>query len=101
GHAREDLPVEAVTIRIEVAAPPPAVTVFRLPPAAGPPPRRMGRSWVEGRWEDTPLVRRRDLQAGHRLEGPAVVMEYSATTWVPPGWRLEVLETGGLLLGRG
>ena len=33
--------------------------------------------------------------------GPLVVCEYSATTVVPPGWRLTVDRTGGLLLERG
>jgi len=28
--------------------------------------------------------------------GPALVMEYSSTTWLPPGWRLEVDERGSL-----
>ena len=27
------------------------------------------------------------------LVGPAVITEYSATTWVPPGWRVQVLGT--------
>ena len=41
---------------------------------------------------------RRDLRAGHTLEGPALVLEYSSTTWVPEGWTLEVDPWGSLLL---
>ena len=42
--------------------------------------------------------RRDDLRPGRRLGGPAVVCEYSATTLVPPGWRVTVDRRGGLLL---
>jgi len=42
--------------------------------------------------------RRDDLGPGRRLRGPAVICEYSATTLVPPGWRVFVDRLGGLLL---
>jgi N-methylhydantoinase A/oxoprolinase/acetone carboxylase beta subunit len=38
------------------------------------------------------------LREGHALEGPAIVQEYSATTWVPPEWRVEVDAWGSLQL---
>jgi hypothetical protein len=43
-----------------------------------------------------PLFRREDLARGHAIEGPAVVGEYSGTTWIPPGWRLSVLPSEDL-----
>ena len=42
--------------------------------------------------------RRDELRAGGALRGPAVICEYSATTVVPPGWRLLVEPLGGLVL---
>jgi N-methylhydantoinase A len=45
-----------------------------------------------------PLFRREDLPRGVTLAGPAVVGEYSGTTWVPPGWRLLALINGDLRL---
>jgi N-methylhydantoinase A/oxoprolinase/acetone carboxylase beta subunit len=39
------------------------------------------------------------LRSGHTLEGPAIIAEYSATTWLPPRWAAEVAESGDLLLG--
>src|SRR5437773_1603157 len=44
------------------------------------------------------LARAADLGPGRRLRGPAVICEYSATTLVPPGWRVFVDRLGGLLL---
>jgi N-methylhydantoinase A len=41
-------------------------------------------------------VWRKDLRSGHTLEGPALILEYSSTTWLPPGWLLEVDDWGSL-----
>src|SRR5262249_46643804 len=40
-----------------------------------------------GRWADVPLARRRDLRAGERVDGPALIAEDFATTVVEAGWR--------------
>ncbi|MFW5951483.1 MAG: hypothetical protein ACOCVZ_05140, partial [Gemmatimonadota bacterium] len=45
-------------------------------------------------------VARAGLQDGDEVRGPAVVHEYSATLWLPPGWRGVVVETGAILLER-
>ena len=46
-------------------------------------------------------VRRADLDTGTRVEGPALVGEMSATTFVPGGWEASVVPTGEILLERG
>jgi len=43
-------------------------------------------------------VRRQDLLAGHELSGPAVIQEYSATTWVPQNFYVQVDQWGCLHL---
>jgi N-methylhydantoinase A len=40
------------------------------------------------------------LHAGNRLNGPAVIVEYSATTLVPPGWRARVDAVENIVLER-
>ena len=42
----------------------------------------------------------RTLAAGTRFPGPAIVQQLDATTLVRPGWEVEVLEAGSLLLRR-
>lgn len=101
GHAREDLPVEIVTVRVEVAAPPPILPRTELARARNPPVVGSSRVWVDGRWTSAATTWRSGLGAGHHLEGPALILEYSATTWLPPGWTLEVLPSGSLLLQAG
>jgi N-methylhydantoinase A len=96
GYARTEEPVEAVTVRAIASAPPPSFTARPLERAAGAPPSRPTRVTLSGRTLDAKRVRRGDLRAGHVLDGPVVVQEYSGTTWVPPAHRLEVDEAGCL-----
>ena len=51
---------------------------------------------------DAPVARyRRDeLAVGQRIAGPALVNERVSTTWIEPGWLLEVDKYGNLLLTR-
>ena len=53
-----------------------------------------------GAWADVPLVRRRDLRPGQRVDGPALIVEDFATTVTEPGWTAELTELGDLLLSR-
>jgi N-methylhydantoinase A len=46
----------------------------------------------------TTLYDRARLLPGHRLAGPAIVLEYSATTVVAPGWRARVDRYENLIL---
>jgi len=56
---------------------------------SGPPPRS---------GED--LFDRADLSTGDRIDGPALIIDPSATTMVEPGWRAEVDKLGNLILAR-
>jgi N-methylhydantoinase A len=47
---------------------------------------------------DTKFIARDTLTAGAVLEGPLVVTQFDATTLVPPGSRVTVLESGSLLI---
>jgi N-methylhydantoinase A len=98
GYARPGEPVEAVTLRAVASAPPPPFSTPVLAAAEGPPPFTPTRVVSAGRALEAKRVRRGDLRAGHRLEGPAIIQEYSATTWVPETHRLEVDANGCLHL---
>jgi N-methylhydantoinase A len=100
GYRRPETPVEAVTLRAVVAAPPLPLDVEELPAAQGDPPMEEGPVVYRGEEIGARTVWRRDLAAGHRLDGPLIVQEYSATTWVPPRWSLDVDRWGCLHLVR-
>jgi N-methylhydantoinase A len=94
GYADTGRAVEVVNVRTFLigATPKPALPRSR---SAGPNVREGGLVerrdvHVAGRSERTAIYDRAKLRAGNRFAGPAVVVEYSATTFVPPGWRANV-----------
>lgn len=101
GYNRTDLAVEAVTLRVEGTGPAPA-------PAGAPPPASTAASNDRGVQKTTVFhggaevpahcVDRGTILPGTSIEGPAIVTEYSATTWLPPGWSGRRLEGGSILL---
>ena len=54
--------------------------------------------YFEGEWVETPVLDRERLLPGHQFHGPAVVVEYSSTTVVPPFAKVKVDPFGNLLL---
>jgi 5-oxoprolinase (ATP-hydrolysing) len=54
--------------------------------------------YVEDSYESVPLFDRAELPPGAQIDGPVVVVEPLTTTIVDPGWRLNVLSGGELLL---
>jgi len=100
GYRRPETPVEAVTLRVVVIAPPLTLDVPELPRASGPPATDVGSVWFDGERREVQRIWRHDLAAGLAIPGPAIVQEYSATTWIPPDWRVESDRWGCLHLVR-
>jgi N-methylhydantoinase A len=90
GYERRQTAVEAVTLRVTATAPTPPLEQPELPGADGPPPSGVIRVVFGGTAHDAALVGRDELRAGHRVSGPAVIHEYSGTTWVPDGCDADV-----------
>jgi N-methylhydantoinase A len=123
GFARPDATVELVTARVQavgpeapgatdpapvnpVAADPVAADpVAADPVAADPEPAPAEQTPLhvhfQGETVEARAVPRRTLSVGATVRGPAVIHEYSATFWLPPGWWAEVLATGSLSVHRG
>ena len=96
GHTLEQ-PVELVSLRLAVTGPAPALELPRTPAAGGRNPGTVTLHGVPGpgaRW------RREALAAGDEGEGPAVITEAVATTYVAPGWRWRLDDHRNLLLRR-
>jgi len=100
GFALEDRAVVLAALRVEVRA-------GGEPPnwesrAAGPAPEPIIRHavWFDDGWVDTPFYRRADLPCGFVVQGPAVLVEDTATTVVAPGWGSELGGEGELVMRR-
>jgi N-methylhydantoinase A len=84
--------VEAVTLRVEAVAAAPGRHAAAAP-ARAVRPAAPARTTVRhaGAPVEADLWQRDRLRAGARIPGPAIVAEYTATLWVPPGWSATVL----------
>jgi N-methylhydantoinase A len=94
GHAL-DLPVELVNIRTQLTAPGPTIELPRLPAR----PAGHARTRVEVAGRGTVAVYERDtLSPQQRIDGPAIVVETMATTFIDPLWQATVDPWGHLRL---
>jgi 5-oxoprolinase (ATP-hydrolysing) len=62
--------------------------------------RASTRSYFDGEWHETAVLRRESLPAGETVEGPAIVLEDACTTMLPPAWTAKVSPQGHLILTR-
>lgn len=101
GYSDVRRPVEVVNLRARL--------VGETPPVELPRARSRGRSArgaivsvervvTKGSRVPTPVYARDRLQPGNRFAGPAIVTEYSATTYVPRGWQARVDAVENLIL---
>jgi N-methylhydantoinase A len=102
GYAHPGRPLEIVNVRLRlvIRTPKPQLRARRT---GNPDPARARVKtipvWFAGRFHSTHLYDRERLEAGMRFVGPAVVVEYSSTTVVPPDYSCEVDERLNLILG--
>jgi len=104
GYAHAGRPIEVVNLRVRLTIPTakPAALV-RRPGASSSPARALVKKkpvWFGSRFWTTPLYDRERLLPGARLRGPAVVVEYSSTTVVPPDFVLNVDKFSNLVLSQ-
>jgi N-methylhydantoinase A len=100
--ARQD-PVETVTARaIGIGTTPKPRLVAAVAPARRAPEQRALRERREvfdgTAFADTPVYGRTHLRPGDAFDGPAVVEQYDATTYVAPGWNARVDGYGNLVM---
>ena len=95
-----DRPTEFVHFRLAAHG---LVAKPRLPEVSpGGRPTALARRSVRfsGKWQEVPVYDRAALPAGASFAGPALVLEFGATTVVSPGYSGAVHPTGALVLTR-
>ena len=90
----ESIQVEVVGRSLEVP--------LGLPPSASGEPAPMSRydTYAAGWWTSTPFYDRASIPADHPIDGPAVIIEPTATVVVEPGWQAAVTPSGDLVMER-
>jgi N-methylhydantoinase A len=99
GHANLGAPIEFVMLRTtafgDLGQPAPQ----KWPPAESAQfPHEIRQVVFDGEPRDSIVVRRDDLFVGHSFEGPAIVVEDTATTVVPPLHTVTVDDIGSLII---
>ena len=93
--------VIVATLRAEVLAPgepAPGGLAQATAPTAVPAGSRV-RAWFDD-WRDAPVIDRATLDRCTPVAGPALIVEPNSTTVVDPGWHVQKLPGGELLLNR-
>lgn len=63
-------------------------------------PSEVGKIFSDGIWRDADILRREGLKPGHRIAGPALIIEPNQTIVVEPGWQAEITAKNHVLLRR-
>ncbi len=102
GYADPRRPTEIVSARVRctgrvikprfTAAP---TTIDRAPAP------RHASVFLAGGFRRLPVYDRDRLPIGSRWKGPAIIAEYSSTTFIPPGFHLEIDSLGNMIIRRG
>ena len=100
GHNSPEARVEMTNIRLAVVGrvqrP---VSTVRMPERAKPP--RYRQVYFEGTAVDTAILDRAGIKSGALIEGPAIIEEGTATTLLPPGWTIRMIDGGHLSMKSG
>jgi len=101
GHATPDAPVEFVNLRVAAIGRLDREAAGFTAPEKGEDPMMGVRDTIfDGKAVPTTILLRRRLGPGATYSGPLVVEEDTATTVVPPGYRIEVDALGNILITR-
>lgn len=88
--------VELVNVRVRVSLP---NKRFNLPATESSSDcNNIRHSRVYGHEAEAVVMTRAEMKVGQRVSGPAIITEYSATTFVEPCWAVEIDHLGNLLL---
>lgn len=100
GYAQPENIVEVVSARVRSLG-----IVQKLPtsqtrafPMQSAKPVKQVTAHIDGKKCTAAIYERKDLQAGMQMRAPAIVTEYSSTTLIPPGARVEVDVFGNLII---
>lgn len=97
GYSRIGHEIETVTIRVRSRIVTPRLRLTRSQRREMP--AEIRRVWIDGGWRRIPVLDRAQLTSRPR-EGPALMLDYGSTTFIPGGWRFFVDDAGNAVLQR-
>lgn len=103
GHCAPDQPIQVVNIRMKAVNQLSKPELQRLRITRTPPEEGLSDSrsvWLRGKSLSCKAFERSTLAVGSFINGPAIIQEKEATTFVTPGWNLHVDKIGNLVMER-
>ncbi len=102
GFTSPDKPIEIEAIEVEArgGGERPDEPDLPLEPKTQPKPHTITQLFTGGAWREAPVFFRADLAPGHRVQGPALIIEPHQTVVAEPSWQAEVTAKNHLLLTR-
>jgi N-methylhydantoinase A len=102
GYADSSRPIEIVSLRVRATGltQKPRSKRWRSGQSTSARALHTERVQLTERSQRIPVYSRDDLSAGMRLRGPAIITEYSSTTLIPSGFKVEVDLWLNLVIGR-
>ena len=101
GFRDNESDVEATTERLRVTGKIPPIELPKSKAGGGAKPRENRRVFHQGQYLDVPVYFRPLLGRNDRLVGPAIVEQEDSTTWVMPGWTVEIDPISNLIVRKG
>ena len=98
--ASKELVVEAVSIEAIGGGAKFSEPVHALTSAPLPPPAKTTRFYSGGSWHQAPILLRETLVPGHKVAGPAIIIEPHQTVVIEDGWAASITARNHLVLER-
>jgi N-methylhydantoinase A len=99
GYSDRQRPTEIVTLRVRATIAAAKAHRPRFERAVRSAKRESRRVWTGGKFQSVPVLAREQVRERDTC-GPALVLDYGATTLIPPGWRFAVDPAGNLIARR-
>jgi N-methylhydantoinase A len=104
GYCFPDKDIEIVNLRLKVIGKTRKPDIPYLSEGGREPPRsaiiKEKDCYLDNAWEKVPIWKRDRLRPGHSFRGPAIIVEYSSTTVIPPDFSVRVDGYFNLILER-
>ncbi len=102
GFIDESKPLVLAAISVEVVGHSASAVTADLPPTTAPlpAPTRTTRFYSAGQWHEAAVFAREQIQPGHKVPGPALIIEPHQTIVVEDGWQAAVTTRDEVILAR-
>ena len=96
----KDIEIEAIEVEASGGGEAPDEPDAPSLASRAPSPHAAADIFTSGAWHEAPVHLREELQPGHRIEGPSLIIEAHQTVVVEPEWHAEISAKQHLVLTR-